>query len=148
MSVQVGEIWHTTDGECYDEMNRGLWVVLLNALMRTEGGDWPAMPEPAAGSSAQLKTSAEQASAADAGSSISSASEMVEDAAVWQRPAGLARTEGSAEQLAAVAAEVATGQELRVGAASVAAGAQSTAAGDLDDGRTRGTTGSSSVQEA
>ena len=29
-------------------MNRGLWVVLLNALMRTEGGDWPAIPEPAA----------------------------------------------------------------------------------------------------
>ncbi len=48
MLVQVGDIWHTTDGECYDEMNRGLWVVLLNALMRTEGGDWPAMPEPAA----------------------------------------------------------------------------------------------------
>ena len=30
-------------------MNRGLWVVLLNALMRTEGGDWPAMLEPASG---------------------------------------------------------------------------------------------------
>jgi len=29
-------------------MNRGLWVVLWNALMRTKGGDWPAMPEPAA----------------------------------------------------------------------------------------------------
>ena len=34
-------------------MNRGLLVVLLNALMRTEHGDWPAMPEPVAVSTAR-----------------------------------------------------------------------------------------------
>lgn len=44
MCAQVGDIWHTTDGQCYDEMNRNLWMVLLNAVMQTEEGSWSIMP--------------------------------------------------------------------------------------------------------
>lgn len=40
LSLQVGDIWYTTDGQCYDEMNRNLWLVLLNAIMQTVDGSW------------------------------------------------------------------------------------------------------------
>lgn len=44
MCAKVGNIWHTMDGQCYDEMNRNLWMVLLNAIMQTEEDSWPVMP--------------------------------------------------------------------------------------------------------
>lgn len=40
-SWQVGDIWYTADGQCYDEMNRNLWMVLLNGIMQTVDGSWP-----------------------------------------------------------------------------------------------------------
>ena len=30
----VGTVWMTEDGQCYDEMNRNLWVVTFNTLMQ------------------------------------------------------------------------------------------------------------------
>ena len=126
--LQVGEIWYTMDGQCYDEMNHGLWIVLLNALMRTENGNWPAMPELAAAASSAQEAAAQpasdrrqmseatqpapdgrQASAAPDDVVINGTGDMV-DQAVSQQSMGLPEAAGIAQQAAAEAsAQVSAG---------------------------------------
>ncbi len=133
-------------------MNRGLWIVLLNALMRTENGNWPAMPEPAAASLAQ---EAAQPSA-DGGQASAVLSDGVDggtggmvDQTVSQQLVELPEAVGDAEEAAAGAgAEVPAGDgDAAFYAALVGSDVDSTVdhAGGSDELRTPGHDGLSTA---
>ena len=65
--AQVGDIWYTTDGQCYDEMNRNLWMVLLNAIMQTADGAWPLDAGGSRMSSSRRRGSSNSSSSSESG---------------------------------------------------------------------------------